>query len=228
MYHLFFEQSGTFKKALEKKGFSALDYDIENRFHETDIVIDLFAEIKRAFFYESSIFDIITPGDTIIAFFPCVRFESQFCLIASCNASQYKDLKPLEKLKMNTESMESLNYFITILNMFVSVCIRKKIPLIIENPYGKPGLLRQYWPFKPQVVIADRRKYGDKFPKPTAFWFFNCEPNDNPLFEPLCEVKEGGKAISETAYGIERSVIAPEFADWFLSSFVLQKEVSHE
>ena len=34
--HLFFEQSGTFKKEFIKLGIPAFDYDIQNNFGETD------------------------------------------------------------------------------------------------------------------------------------------------------------------------------------------------
>ena len=49
MFHLFFEQSGTFKNELKKLGYEAEDYDIRNDFGETDNVMDLFAEIKKAY-----------------------------------------------------------------------------------------------------------------------------------------------------------------------------------
>ena len=47
--HCFFEQSGTFKNEFIKLGILAEDYDIQNNFGETDHVIDLFAEIDRAY-----------------------------------------------------------------------------------------------------------------------------------------------------------------------------------
>lgn len=47
--HCFFEQSGTFKNEFIKLGIPAEDYDIQNNFGETDHVIDLFAEIDRAY-----------------------------------------------------------------------------------------------------------------------------------------------------------------------------------
>lgn len=47
--HCFFEQSGTFKNAFIGLGIPAEDYDIQDNFGETDHVIDLFAEIDRAF-----------------------------------------------------------------------------------------------------------------------------------------------------------------------------------
>ena len=47
--HCFFEQSGTFKNEFIKLGIPAEDYDIQNNFGETDHVIDLFAEIEKAY-----------------------------------------------------------------------------------------------------------------------------------------------------------------------------------
>ena len=47
--HCFFEQSGIFKNEFRKLGFQAEDYDIQNEFGETDHVIDLFAEIDKAY-----------------------------------------------------------------------------------------------------------------------------------------------------------------------------------
>ena len=49
MAHCFFEQSGTFKNEFIKLGIPAKDYDIQNNFGETDHVIDLFAEIEKAY-----------------------------------------------------------------------------------------------------------------------------------------------------------------------------------
>lgn len=44
-----FEQSGTFKNEFIKLGIPAEDYDIQNNFGQTDHVIDLFAEIDKAY-----------------------------------------------------------------------------------------------------------------------------------------------------------------------------------
>lgn len=79
-FHLFFEQSGTFKNELKKLGYEAIDYDILNDFGQTDVVIDLFAEIEKTYAGWGSIFDNIAEDDMIIAFFPCVRFEARIIM----------------------------------------------------------------------------------------------------------------------------------------------------
>ena len=47
--HCFFEQSGIFKNEFIKLVIPAEDYDIQNEFGETDNIIDLFAEIEKAY-----------------------------------------------------------------------------------------------------------------------------------------------------------------------------------
>lgn len=46
--HCFFEQTGTFKKAFAKLGYEVIDYDIAKT-TETDVTIDLFCEIGKAY-----------------------------------------------------------------------------------------------------------------------------------------------------------------------------------
>lgn len=44
--HCLFEQSGTFKKEFQALGIDAKDYDILNDYGETDVVCDLFNQIR--------------------------------------------------------------------------------------------------------------------------------------------------------------------------------------
>ena len=74
--HCFFEQSGTFKNEFRKLGYEAEDYDIQNEFNETDNVSDLFKEIEKCYEGVASLFDEISEDDLILAFFPCIYFES--------------------------------------------------------------------------------------------------------------------------------------------------------
>jgi hypothetical protein len=91
-YHCLFEQSGTFKNEFRKLGYEAYDYDIKDEFNETDYIIDLFAEIEKAYSNEKSIFNNIKSEDTILAFFPCVRFENQIQLFFRRNMCKPKEL----------------------------------------------------------------------------------------------------------------------------------------
>ena len=66
--HCLFEQSGTFKNEFIKLGYKALDYDVQNNFGQTDVVIDLFKEINNGYDNNPSLFDKIGDGDLILAF----------------------------------------------------------------------------------------------------------------------------------------------------------------
>lgn len=57
-----FEQSGTFKNEFKKLGIDAYDYDIRNDFGQTDFVVDIFAEIQKAYEGWGSIFDQMVGG----------------------------------------------------------------------------------------------------------------------------------------------------------------------
>lgn len=93
--HCLFEQSGTFKNEFIKLGIPAEDYDIQNNFGETDNVIDIFAEIEKAFKGVTSIFDKIRggqDGDLIMAFFPCIYFcQNNMMLFSWCSQSSRRE-----------------------------------------------------------------------------------------------------------------------------------------
>ena len=67
--HCLFEQSGTFKNEFKKLGIESYDYDILNEYGETDYQIDLYAEIRKAYNDEPSVFDKFSKDDIIMAFF---------------------------------------------------------------------------------------------------------------------------------------------------------------
>lgn len=70
------------------------------------------------------------------------------------------------------------------------VAIRKGLRMVIENPYTQPHYLTTYWSLKPQVIDKDRTKDGDYYKKPTQYFFINCDPKFNAVFEPLEEVEQ--------------------------------------
>lgn len=224
-YHCFFEQSGTFKKEFKKLGYEAYDYDILNDFNQTDYVIDLYQEIENAYDGKESIFNIFkSDKDEIIAFFPCIRFTEQILLWFRgdhANAKNYSDIK---KLESNMKMHDELNHLYKLISKLVVVCINKKIPLIIENPYGSQHYLTTHWCIKPKVIDKDRTLRGDYFVKPTQYFFINREPSENYIFEPMVlnERKIIAKINGRTKEGkVERSLIAPEYANRFIREFII-------
>lgn len=219
-FHCFFEQSGTFKREFIKFGYQAEDYDILNDFGETDHVIDLFAEINAAYERErETVFDSIKPGDQIIAFFPCIRFSNQAYMMFQGTQSQLKN-KPLEeKMAADIKYHEELHTLYCLICKLVIVCLRYKIPIIIENPYSLEHYLTRYWACRAKVIDYDRREKGDFFKKPTQYFFVGREPSNNFIFESI-ERKEN-KRVHLIRNQVERSMISSDYANRFIREFIL-------
>ena len=216
--HLLFEQSGTFKKAFREKGIKAYDYDKQDLFTETDKQVDLFLEISKASYGAVSIFSRMGEDDLVIAFFPCTYFSDQSQLNSRGDSSAIKDWTLQEKLQHSMADMGTRRDYYRKLCQLCLIALERNFKLIIENPLGKCGFLRQYFPVKTKVIIKDRRTLGDTLQKPTHFFFVNCKPEFHLQME--CDLKiKNGKAI-EQLHGFDRSRISPNFAKNFIELFL--------
>ena len=224
-FHCFFEQSGTFKKEFKKLGYEAEDYDILNQFNETDHVVDLFAQIETAYAGGVSIFDDIKSSDQIIAFFPCVRFEAQIIMNFRGDAFGVKDWSIQKKMEYDLKLHEELHHLYCLISKLVIVCDKKNIPLIIENPYSTQHYLTRYWAIKPKLIDMDRRDMGDYYEKPTQYWFINCEPKNNFIFEGV-NLKPTKRIADQNT--VERSMISPDYANRFIREFILDEVVERD
>ena len=124
-------------------------------------------------------------------------------------------------LKLHKE----LSHLYDLITKFAIICLKRKIPLIIENPYSSQHYLVRYWAIHYSILDNDRTSRGDYYKKPTQYWFINCKPKNNFIFEPLelverkkitAKVKDGG--INST---VERSIIHPQYANRFIREFIL-------
>lgn len=158
MFHCMFEQSGTFKNEFKKLGYDAQDYDILNDFGETDNVVDLYAEIDKAYGGGRSIFDKINKEDTILAFFPCTRFEIQITLWFRGCSSKQKNWTDKQKLLKDLELQKELSRNYELITKLVLICLDRKIPLIIENPYSGQSYLTRYGLSNQSILIMIERK----------------------------------------------------------------------
>ena len=219
-FHCMFEQSGTFKNEFKKLGYNAIDYDIQNEFGETDIVIDLFNEINNAYENKESIFDNIKKDDYILAFFPCVRFEDQIQMGFRGTMFQQKNWSNEQKLEYDLKLHGELTELYQLVTKLAIVCIRKKLALIIENPYSTTHYLTKYWAIPAKIIDTDRTERGDYFKKPTQYWFINCEPKYNMIME--CQVINERKVIENTHNKTERSMISKDYANRFIREFIIE------
>ena len=225
--HCLFEQSGTFKSEFIKLGVKAYDYDICNDYGQTDFVIDLYKEIEGGYNGESSIFDRIETDDIIIAFFPCTRFEAKIPLSFRGEAFQQKNWTDEKKLDYSMRLHRELHRNYMLISKLVVVAIRKKLRLVIENPYTQPHYLTTYWCIKPKIIDKDRRENGDYMNKPTQFYFINFEPHNNLIFEPIDYVEK--RTIATLKNGdktrqVLRSEIHPQYANRFIRQYILDSK----
>lgn len=244
--HCFFEQSGTFKNEFIKLGIPAEDYDIQNNFGQTDHVIDLFAEIEKAWEEKPSIFDKITKDDLIVAFFPCIKF---------CQMSDYNQRSTYERWckegmskdriwKLLKKESDERYFFYQICLKMHAVVDKRNFRFIMENPWSTFNYTNYHWFLKPSIIDKDRSARGDYFVKPTAYWFLNCEPTNGFTYQPTpqskMKIQSGGSSGSKKAElnkdaeakessvaGIcseERSMISPDYARNFICDFILGKK----
>lgn len=243
-----FEQSGTFKKEFLKLGFeNAFDCDILNDFGETDYQIDLFADIEKAFKGENgTIFDKMNAGDLIFAFFPCTKFTEKSFLISQTQGVFFSTYTDLKRLSYTKEHINKVACYYNHLCELVEIALHKDLKLIIENPNTTLHFLKLCFPFKPQITIQNRAQWGgDYYKKPTNFWFFNCEPKKNFIFENIdnaepkavehresyfiydshnnkfCKKMKKLNSKERKENQIQKSMISPKFANRFIREFIL-------
>lgn len=225
--YCFFEQSGTFKNEFIKLGIPSEDYDIQNNFGQTDHVIDLFAEIEKAYNGEKSIFDNITEDDLIIAFFPCIYFCALSQIAFSFTNRNYSKLTILEKTNKIIERSHNRETFFRLCIKMIGISLDRGLRLILENPWNEQTFLKANFVAPPTFVDKDRTLRGDYYVKPTAYWFFNCTPTYGNSIQrnknrgTILSCKKGEKAgiCSE-----ERSLISPDYARNFICDFILGKQ----
>lgn len=214
-YYCLFEQSGTFKNEFIKLGHKAYDFDMRNEYLQTDYQCDLFNI--------NTIYKIIEKAKqnnaTIIMFFPCTYFSEQQILWTKGNNYAQRKWSNEEKIRKSNNNIKYTSLFYSKLCLWVNLCIREKIPLIIENPYSEQSFLVRYFPIKPTIIDRDRRNLGDKFKKPTMWFFINRKPSDNLYL--LEAIYSEHKAVAYTKYGKERSEITQLYAHNFIKSFIL-------
>ena len=226
-----FEQSGTYKNIFRQNGIPAEDYDILNEFGQTDHICNLFSEIEKAYKGEKSIFDGINKNDLVFAFFPCTRFEAKIPLSFRGQLTQQKNWTDIQKLEYSMKLHEELHELYMLICKLFIVSLKGGWRMIVENPYTQPHYLTSYFPIAPKLIDKDRTLNGDYYKKPTQFWFVNCEPEQNAVFEPLEYIKTStiSKPDIDCNSGnrkTKRSMMHPQYAKRFIKQYVLHVDGS--
>lgn len=215
---ILFEQSGTFRDAFRSLGIDAECYDIADEFGKTDHVVDLFAEIDRAFDGRPSVFDAISSDDLVMAFFPCTYFAAQqmaYFNLTSINLGRGS----VDKYSVILSRLRQRERYMAMLYKLLAVVDKRGLKMIIENPATKPHFLLFETNFiRPTYIDTDRRRRGDFFKKPTAYWFVGCEPTEGLTIATTPKPQK-----VESLTGISRSLMSPDYARNFICDKILGK-----
>lgn len=127
---------------------------------------------------------------------------------------------------------DELHELYELLCMLFVVAIRKRLKMVVENPYTQPHYLTTYFPVKPTFVDRDRTKNGDYYKKPTQYWFVNLQPRNNLSMQPLDMVDqqtiERPQIEGVKDRQVARSMIHPQYARRFIYNYLLPKEVAKQ
>jgi hypothetical protein len=99
--------------------------------------------------------------------------------------------------------------------------------MILENPWSEQTYLKANFLRAPDIVDMDRSLRGDYFKKPTAFWFWNCEPTRKLSIQKNENRKTIMTSKGASSAGLcseDRSMISSDYARNFICDFILGKE----
>ena len=150
-------------------------------------------------------------------------------------AFQQKDWTLEQKMLYDMDLLDEVNTMYKYVNKLFILCIRKGLKLVMENPYSEEHFLRRYWCYLPSIIDKDRRNSGDYYAKPTQYWFLNCEPKNNLIWEPITYnslgVKDAIRLMSKEDYEktgakskkVARSMIHPDYANRFIRQYLIDE-----
>ena len=164
-----------------------------------------------------------------MAFFPCINFCDAKTMMFKGVSIFQKSWSLGKVMDENIKFSRIRQEFYEVLLMLVSVCAKRSLRLIIENPWNDSGetyLQRNF--IKPTIIDMNRTIRGDYFVKPTAYWYVNCtntfgfsEQRDKPV---RIVYKQKDKQAAKTGHcSEERSMISTDYARNFICDFILGK-----
>jgi hypothetical protein len=137
-----------------------------------------------------------------------------------------------QKMENCMKLKNELTEMYELVNKMFIICLDRGLRLIMENPYSEEHYLRRYWCYPPSVIDRDRRERGDYFKKPTQYFFVNCKPSNNLIFEinndNSIKIKDAirfmpnGKYVGADNLKTARSMIHPQYANRFIREFIIE------
>ncbi len=174
-----------------------------------------------------TVFERIAKDDLIIAFYPCIYFCATSQMSFSLECVNYRKLGFREKIdKILERDLNRLEFYERLIKL-VSVCVERGLRLIIENPWSEQTYLKANFIKAPDLVDNNRLLRGDYYKKPTAYWFWNCEPTHGESWQKDKEQKIIMSAKQGIKAGIcseERSLISSDYARNFICDFIIGKK----
>lgn len=174
-----------------------------------------------------SVFNSISRDDLVLAFFPCIYFETIQMLYFALAKHDFRNKTKQFQIEYAMDRLDKRTEFHKLLYKMLWVAYEYKLRLVIENPATEPNYLitGQNFP-TPTIIDKNRMVRGDVFKKPTAYWFINCIPTDGYTFQFDKEQKIIDKCKASPQAGLcseERSMIHPDYARNFICDFILGK-----
>lgn len=169
-----------------------------------------------------------------MAFFPCIYF----CTYAEFNMRQTNEaMKGWSKEKQWAWKLEfgrNRHHFFELALKMAAITEIRGLRMIMENPWNEVNYTNYHWFRKPSLIDKNRQLRGDYFHKPTAYWYYGCEPTYGQSYQKPKETKRIVKygngadiAKGSSKSGLcseERSMISPDYARNFICDFILGKE----
>ena len=113
---------------------------------------------------------------------------------------------------------------------FCGIVLDRNLRMVLENPWSEQTYLKQNVFLKsPTLIDKDRTRRGDYMKKPTAYWFWCCEPTYGRSYQQthpskVKKIVEMKKAPHKGLCSEERSTISPDYARNFICDFILGRE----
>ena len=148
----------------------------------------------------------------------------------SLGQRDYKTWPYKKRIDYMLEKNRRRTYMYDLFMKFSGVCLDCGLRMIMENPWSEQTYLKQNVILKnPSLIDRDRTKRGDWMKKPTAYWYWNCEPTNGTSYQQTPADKQRRitdmkKAPRAGLCSEERSTISPDYARNFICDFILGKK----